>query len=62
MHLFDLEWSRDDGLTTNPNDGSGRPGQRSLEQWAALLKEHEASGQSQRENWDRPEWNYIRRR
>jgi transposase-like protein len=27
---------------------SGRPEQRSREQWAALVKEHEASGQSQR--------------
>ena len=28
--------------------GSGRAGQRNREHWAALLKEHEASGQSQR--------------
>ena len=28
--------------------GNGRPEQRSREQWAALVKEHEASGQSQR--------------
>jgi len=28
--------------------GSGRPEQRRREQWARLVKEHEASGQSQR--------------
>jgi transposase-like protein len=28
--------------------GSGRPEQRTREQWAALVKEHEASGLSQR--------------
>ena len=28
--------------------GNSRPEQRSREQWAALVKEHEASGQSQR--------------
>ena len=28
--------------------GNGRPEQRSREQWAALVKEHAASGQSQR--------------
>lgn len=27
---------------------SGRPGHRTREQWAALVEEHEASGQSQR--------------
>ena len=51
---YEPEWSRDDSPITKQRRlgaimaGSGRPEQRRREQWARLVKEHEASGQSQR--------------